>query len=125
MCDILHCELLCEGRFIKRKGIRNLSSEILIKEVLSKADRKTFVEYPNLLYRDVENFVPAFYGDDMADWDKDKNPAFEYCEARAFLAYRDGEVVGRIGAILSHKANERWGTKRMLRQSRTGPARRA
>ena len=65
--------MLCEGRFIKRKGIRNLSSEILIKEVLSKADRKTFVEYPNLLYRDVENFVPAFYGDDMADWDKDKN----------------------------------------------------
>ena len=30
-----------------------------------------------------------------------KNPAFAYCDARCWLAYRDGEVVGRIGAILS------------------------
>ena len=86
---------------------------ILIKEVLSKAERKTFVDFPNRLYRDTENFVPAFYGDDLDDWDEKKNPAFEYCEAKAFLAYRDGEVAGRIGAILSHRANEKWGTKRM------------
>lgn len=65
------------------------------------------------MYRDDPNFVPAFFGDDMEDWDKTKNPAFEYCEARAFLAYRGDEVVGRIGAILSHAANEKWGTKRM------------
>ena len=90
-----------------------MKNNILIKEVVTKAERRIFVDYPNRLYHDVENFVPAFFGDDMADWDKSKNPAFEYCEARAFLAYRDGEVVGRIGAILSHKANETWGTKRM------------
>ena len=88
-------------------------SSVIIREVLSRADRKTFVDFPNRLYRDVENFVPAFFGDDMADWDGKKNPAFEYCEARAFLAYRGNEVVGRIGAILSHRANEKWGTKRM------------
>ncbi len=113
--DVIYCTLsyYAEGHSdLTGKGFRQLSS-VLIKEVLSRADRKTFVEYPNRLYRDVENFVPAFYGDDMADWDREKNPAFEYCEARAFLAYRDGEVVGRIGAILSHRANERWGTKRM------------
>ena len=62
---------------------------------------------------DNPNFVPAFFGDDVDDWDEKKNPAFEYCEARSWLAYRDGEVVGRIGAILSHAANEKWGTKRM------------
>ena len=90
-----------------------MENNVLIKEVMSKAERKTFVDFPNRLYHNVKNFVPAFYGDDMADWDREKNPAFEYCEARAFLAYRDGEVVGRIGAILSHKANETWGTKRM------------
>ncbi len=90
-----------------------MGNNIIIKEVLTKADRRTFVDYPNRLYRDVKNFVPAFYGDDMADWDRKKNPAFEYCEARAFLAYRDDEVVGRIGAILSRKANQTWGTRRM------------
>lgn len=90
-----------------------MGTDILIKEVMTKAERKSFVDFPNRLYHNEKNFVPAFFGDDMADWDKDKNPAFEYCEARAFLAYRDGEIVGRIGAILSHKANETWGTKRM------------
>ena len=90
-----------------------MKPEVRIVEVTSKAQRKVFVNYPNVLYRDNPYFVPAFFGDDMADWDKEKNPAFSYCEARAFLAYRGEEVVGRIGAILSHKANETWGTHRM------------
>ncbi len=88
-------------------------ANIEIKEVKTKADRRIFVEYPNRLYHDNENFVPAFYGDDIDDWDEKKNPAFEYCEAKSWLAYRDGEVVGRIGAILSYASNEKWGTKRM------------
>ena len=87
--------------------------EIKIVEVTTKKQIRAFVDYPNKLYRDVENFVPAFYGDDLADWDKKKNPAFGYCEGKCFLAYRDGEIVGRIGAILSHKANQKWGTQRM------------
>ena len=86
---------------------------IRIMEVHTKAQRKKFVDYVNQLYKENPYFVPAFYGDDMADWDPKKNPAFAYCEARSFLAYRDGEIVGRIGAILSHRANEKWNTKRM------------
>ena len=57
--------------------------------------------------------MPATYGDDLADWDRSKNPAFSYCDARCWLAERDGEIVGRIGAIRSRKANEKWGTNRM------------
>lgn len=90
-----------------------MNEEVLIKEVTTKAQRRIFVDYPNQLYKDEPNFVPAFYGDDLADWDPKKNPAFEYCEAKSFLAYRGGKVVGRIGAILSHRSNEEWGTKRM------------
>lgn len=90
-----------------------MNSKIAIKEVKTRAERKIFVDFPNRLYRDNVNFVPAFYGDDMADWDEKKNPAFEYCEARSWLAYRGDEVVGRIGAILSHASNEKWGTRRM------------
>ena len=89
------------------------SQNVEIVEVLTKAQRRKFVDYPNQLYKDNPYFVPAFYGDDLDDWDPKKNPAFEYCEARCFLAYRDGQIVGRIGAILSHRANEKWGTKRM------------
>ena len=84
-----------------------------VRPVTTKRERRLFVDYPNTLYRDVPGFVPAFYGDDLADWDEKKNPAFDYCEAKCWLAWRNGEIVGRIGAILSHKANEKWNTNRM------------
>ena len=53
-----------------------MADNLVIKEVITKADRRIFVEYPNRLYLDHENFVPAFYGDDIDDWDEKKNPAF-------------------------------------------------
>lgn len=86
---------------------------VVVREVTTKRELRKFVDFPNRLYRNVPQFVPAFYGDDLADWDKKKNPAFEYCEAKCWLAWRGKDIVGRIGAILSHKANEKWGTNRM------------
>ncbi len=90
-----------------------ITTTVTICEVTTKGQLKQFVDFPNKLYRDVPQFVPAFFGDDMADWDKKKNPAFQYSEARCWLAKRDGKIVGRIGAILSHASNEKWNTKRM------------
>lgn len=86
---------------------------VVIKEVLTKADLRRFVDYPNQLYGDNPAFVPPLLSDDLSDWNREQNPAFEYCDARCWLAYRDGKIVGRIGAILSRKANEKWGTSRM------------
>lgn len=51
--------------------------------------------------------------DDLATLDKDKNGAFAFCEAEYYLAYKDGEVVGRIAAIINHKANEAWKVKQV------------
>ena len=67
-------------------------STVTVKEVTTKSDLRKFVDFPNKMYREVPQFVPAFYGDDLEDWDKKKNPAFEYCEGKTFLAYRDGEI---------------------------------
>jgi len=89
------------------------TTQVNIREVTTKEDLRRFVDYPNVLYRDVKQFVPAFYSDDLDDWNREKNPAFSYCDAKCFLALRDGEIVGRIGAILSHKANQTWNTRRM------------
>ena len=84
-----------------------------IREVKSKSDLRRFVAYPNKLYRDVPQFMPPLQSEDMADWDRKKNPAFEYCDAKCYLALRDGEIVGRIGAILSRRSNEKWNKRRM------------
>ncbi|MBQ0059429.1 MAG: hypothetical protein KBS83_05685 [Lachnospiraceae bacterium] len=86
---------------------------IEIKRVTNKKELKLFVDYPNVLNKDNPVFIPATFSDDMEDWDRKKNPAFEYCDAEAYLAYRDGRIVGRVGVILSHRANEKWGTKRL------------
>lgn len=71
---------------------------VSIVEVTTKAQLRRFVDYPNQLYRGVPQFVPATYGDDLSDWDRQKNPAFSYCDARCWLAERDGEIVGRLAA---------------------------
>ena len=84
-----------------------------IVEVKTKAQRKLFAEFPTKFYKDVPQYIPNTYDDDLADWDPKKNPAFEYCDARCWLAYRGEEIVGRIGAIYSKRANEKWNTKRL------------
>ena len=86
---------------------------VSIVEVTTRQQLRRFVDFPNQLYKDVPQFVPATYGDDLDDWDRKKNPAFSYCEARCWLALREGEIVGRIGAILSRKSNSKWGTNRL------------
>lgn len=86
---------------------------VTVHEVTNKRELRQFVDFPNILYKDSPYFVPAMIGDDLEDWDKKKNPAFDYCESRCWLAYRDGEIVGRVGAILSHKSNATWNTNRM------------
>lgn len=86
---------------------------VKIVKVKTKKDIKTFVDFPNILYKNNPKFVPATYSDDIEDWNRKKNPAFSYCDAEAFLAYKNGKLVGRIAIILSRKANEKWKTNRL------------
>ncbi len=86
---------------------------VTVTEVLTKKDSRLFTGLTYKMYKDVTPYVPSFYGDDLDDWDESKNPAFSYCEAKRWLAWKDGKPVGRIGAILSHKSNDKWGTNRM------------
>ena len=82
--------------------------EITIKEVSSKKDLKSFVKFNINLYRQCPYHVPGLVSDEMMTLSKEKNPAFDFCEAKYFLAYKDGKVVGRIAGIINHKSNEVW-----------------
>ena len=86
--------------------------EVRVEEVKTKEQKRTFVDFPNRFYKNEKNFIPAFFNDDMQDWD-DSNPAMEYCEYKMFLAYKGEQVVGRIGAIYNKRANEKWHYNRM------------
>lgn len=86
---------------------------LTVKEVTSAKDRRAFLRFPSVLYKNNSCYVPPLYADELADMDPKKNPAFSYADAKYFLALREGKVVGRIGAIFSRRANERWGRVRM------------
>ena len=83
-------------------------SAIEIKKVESRSDLRKFIDFHNDLYKGSPYDVPNLYFDEMNTFRKDKNAAFEFCEAEYFLAYRDGKVVGRVAAIINHSANKKW-----------------
>jgi GNAT superfamily N-acetyltransferase len=84
---------------------------VTITGVATKADRLKFVKFPINLYKNNPYYVPAFVLDELATLDPKKNPAFEFCEAKLFLAYSGKQVVGRIAAIINHRSNEIWNQK--------------
>ena len=75
---------------------------IIIKEVISKKDLKKFVLFPVELYKNNPYYVPPIIIDEMSMFNKKKNPAYEFCETRLFLAYKDNKIVGRVAGLINH-----------------------
>ena len=86
---------------------------ILIKTVTTRKELKLFVRFANRLYKGNKYYVPSMPFDDLNTLSPDKNGAFDFCEAEYYLAYKDGELVGRVAAIINHKANEAWNVKQV------------
>ena len=86
---------------------------IIIKTVSSKKDFMTFARFANKLYKGNKYYVPSMPMDDMNTLDSRKNAAFEFSEAEFYLAYKEGNLVGRVAAIINHKANEAWKVKQV------------
>ena len=79
-----------------------------IRKVSSRKELKAFVRFANNLYKGNKYYVPSMPFDDMNTFNKDKNGAFEFCDAELYLAYKDGKLAGRVAAIVNYKANESW-----------------
>ncbi len=86
---------------------------VTIRTVSSKKDFRTFARFANRLYKGNKYYVPSMPMDDLSTFSKEKNAAFEFSEAEFYLAYKDGEVVGRVAAIINHKANDAWKVKQV------------
>lgn len=81
---------------------------VIINKVRTKDDLNKFIQFGIDLYKGNEYFVPPLIYDERDTLNWSKNPAFDHCDAIYFLAYRDDKIVGRIGVIINHKANEKW-----------------
>lgn len=80
---------------------------VIIKEVQSRKELRDFVRFPIRLYKDCPHYVPNLYLDEMHAL-TEKNPMTRYSKTAKFLAYKDGELCGRVMAIINEIANRDW-----------------
>jgi GNAT superfamily N-acetyltransferase len=84
-----------------------------VRPVRSRRELQAFIRLPWRLYRDSAAWVPPLISERKRHLDRKRNPFFEHAEAEYFLAWRDGEPIGRITAHVDHRFNEfqdnRWG----------------
>lgn len=77
----------------------------------TKKELTRYVQFGIDLYKGNPYFVPPLIFDDVNTLLPEKNPAFDFSEAQAFMAYRDGKPVGRITAIINRMLNGKTGRK--------------
>jgi len=77
-----------------------------VRPVQSQSDLMRFIKLPWRLYRNSPRWVPPLISERKHHLDRDKNPFFQHAEAEYFLAWRDGEPVGRISAQVDQRLNE-------------------
>ena len=82
---------------------------VTIVKVENNRQLKRFVKFGYELYKECPYYVPELFEDAMNTLRKDRNAAFEFCDADYFLAYKDGVLAGRIAVLVNKAANEKWG----------------
>jgi GNAT superfamily N-acetyltransferase len=79
-----------------------------IRRVTDRKGPDAFIDFHYDLYEANPYDAPNLYSDEINTLSKDKNPAFEFCEAEYFLAYKDDRLAGRVAAIVNHRYNDQW-----------------
>ncbi len=82
-----------------------------ITQVNSKRDLAAFIDFHYTLYKGNSSWVPPLRMDEFHALNPKKNPAYDFCEVKMWLAHRDGKIVGRIAGIINHRYIETWNHK--------------
>lgn len=85
-------------------------NKVIITEVSTKEQLKEFVRFPDRLYRECHQYVPALHSDQVSALTK--SPSLEYCTRKMWLASNtEGKTTGRICAVINPRYNERYDKK--------------
>lgn len=82
-----------------------MADNIEITEVGSDSEKNKFIEFPYKLYRGNKNWVEPLRFDVKNNLDEKKNPFYQHSKLKLWLAKKNGEVVGRIAAIINDNHN--------------------
>ena len=84
---------------------------LILKEVSSKKDLKSFISFPYSLYKNNQFWIPPLRFDEMKTLNQKVNPAFEFCESKYWIAYKNDRIVGRVAGIINSKYNDKFNKK--------------
>jgi hypothetical protein len=79
---------------------------LIIREISTKKELTEFIKFPDRLYKGNKFYIPAIHTKELQTLSYDKNPAFEFCRAKYWIAIMDGVIVGRVAGIINDKYNE-------------------
>ncbi len=77
-------------------------SNVTIHPVHSKKDETRFIKFQWKIYEGNPHWVPPLLMDRRKLIDRKGNPFYKHSEMEMFLAERDGQIVGRIAAIVNN-----------------------
>ena len=83
---------------------------VTIKTISNSSEKelKQFILFNYKLYRHSKYAVPELYDDLMSVFMPSRNAAYDFCDAQFFMAYDGRKPVGRVVAMINHRANETW-----------------
>ena len=88
-----------------------MTEGIDVVKVLTSRQMKDFIHVVDRIYKDCQQYVPDLRSDIRGLFSLKTNPGLEFSDIQPFLAYRNGEPVGRVVGIVNRHANEKWNVK--------------
>ena len=85
--------------------------DLVVRPVTTRAHLKLFITLPRRIYAGMAGFVPSLDLEQNDLLNPRKAAIFRHSSIRYFLAWRGNTPVGRIAAIVDHRAIEFWGEK--------------
>ena len=83
-----------------------MSDEIIVNLVTNEVDKMKFIKFPWKIYKNNPNWVPPLIFDVKNNLDTKKNPFYSHSKIELFLAFKEGELCGRIAAIINDNHNK-------------------
>ena len=81
-----------------------------IREVLTRKELMQFVRFPDELYKDCPQYVPALHADQVKSLTR--VAPLDYCSHKMWMVLDGNRVVGRICAMINPRYNELYGRRR-------------
>ncbi len=89
-----------------------MSSNYEVVRVEDRRQRREFIDFIWKLHKDDPNWIPPIRMNQEELVNFRRHPFYENAKCRTFILRKDGQVAGRIAAIINNGHNKRFGEKR-------------